>query len=297
MRNTILLLVLIFNLFVSCSTDERNDLPQKVILPINVTTEYVNVSQEPLYKSSNSVNDIYVLTVEGNDDFIYGVFDNPDKIKDIELSKNFTYQFNCFVIENGQEYFFRYGVGEKSSLDYSEITNKFLYLSRSEITECIKHIGCWGEYGSYSYFYHPSTKVWREHTSILIDNNIISNGISINAEAEFRKYIFKSDNIQDCTIKIKSKKGDFEDIILTPEEKNKIVYISTIANYGASFDVLIYKVTDTEEIIIADVALENRVKFQYTVDITVPNSEGSKTQGIVINKEEPNMTIGDTIFI
>lgn len=73
MRNTILLLVLIFNLFVSCSTDERNDLPQKVILPINVTTEYVNVSQEPLYKSSNSVNDIYVLTVEGNDDFIYGV--------------------------------------------------------------------------------------------------------------------------------------------------------------------------------------------------------------------------------
>lgn len=280
MRNTILLLVLIFNLFVSCSTDERNDLPQKVILPINVTTEYVNVSQEPLYKSSNSVNDIYVLTVEGNDDFIYGVFDNPDKIKDIELSKNFTYQFNCFVIENGQEYFFRYGVGEKSSLDYSEITNKFLYLSRSEITECIKHIGCWGE-----------------HTSILIDNNIISNGISINAEAEFRKYIFKSDNIQDCTIKIKSKKGDFEDIILTPEEKNKIVYISTIANYGASFDVLIYKVTDTEEIIIADVALENRVKFQYTVDITVPNSEGSKTQGIVINKEEPNMTIGDTIFI
>ena len=60
---------------------------------------------------------------------------------------------------------------------------------------------------------------------------------------------------------------------------------------------MIYKVTDTEEIIIADVALENRVKFQYTVDITVPNSEGSKTQGIVINKEEPNMTIGDTIFI
>lgn len=294
MRNIILL-----SLFLTISCVKNYDIiepQQKVKVPIGISKEYVNITEEPMLKSIEN-NDIYVITIEGQDDFIYGVFDNPNDINEISLTKGFTYNFNCFILEKGTQYFHRYGVGKTSSRNYSEVTGQFLYMSKGDITESIDHIGWWGTHGDYSYYYHPSTRVWRVHKSIFIDDDISSNGIDITAEAEYRKYIFKCSNVVNCNVKISSKDGKFEDVILTPESNEAHIYISTIANYGSTFDILVYKVTDAKEELFGSVSLGNRPKYQYTVDITVPDSNEEAKQTLKITKEDPSLKDGGITYL